>query len=300
MGSAGRPQGRLKGETEQADALARFVREVTTGLTVRELAQRYPAGKTSWSEYRSAEKDIPWHLLRRLVHDRLEDPRARAALLARAGRLHEQAARAARGPGSPAAGRSAAQQALDRARQAQRLAEAGAAESAELVRVLVAIVGELRGELGAVPGGAAAPGAPGPDGAGAEELRRARLREATRCLAEVRRIRQPEPGAPADRPAPAAAAAAAAARPCRTAGRVGTGGRVGTAGRVGTGTAAALAGLLLVAGVLVGLNLRPAPAPHRCLAVSRAGDPPGAVLLPYPCEEHPVRGRPVQDQPVTR
>ncbi|MFE6864944.1 hypothetical protein ACFVFS_00130 [Kitasatospora sp. NPDC057692] len=283
MGSAGRPQGRLKGETEQADALARFVREVTTGLTVRELAQRYPAGKTSWSEYRSAEKDIPWHLLRRLVHDHLEDPRARAALLARAGRLHEQAVRAARGLGSPSAGRPAADQALDRARQAQRLAEAGAAESAELIRVLVAIVAELRGELGA--------GASGPDGtgtdagagtgtgsgtgtdAGAEELRRARLREATRCLAEVRRIRQPEPEAPAPaRPAPATA------RRRRT---------------VGTGTAAALAGLLLVAGVLVGLNLRPAPAPQRCLAVSQDGGLPRAVLLPYPCEEHLVQGQPV-------
>lgn len=67
MGRAGRPQGRLKGETEQADALARFVQEVTSGVTVRELAQRYQAGKTSWSEYRSAEKDIPWHLLQKLI-----------------------------------------------------------------------------------------------------------------------------------------------------------------------------------------------------------------------------------------
>ncbi|WP_380280721.1 hypothetical protein [Kitasatospora purpeofusca] len=266
MGSAGRPQGRLKGETEQADALARFVREVTSGLTVRELAQRYPAGKTSWSEYRSAEKDIPWHLLQQLVHDRLEEPRARAALLARAGQLHEQAARAARGLRSPAAGRSAAQQALDRARHAQRLAEADAAESAELIHVLVAIVAELRGELGAGPGGGAGPGAPVPDGAGAQEPRRARLREATHCLAEVRRIRQPEPAAPAVRPEPAGA------RRRRT---------------VGTGTAAALAGLLLVAGVLVGLNLRPAPAPRQCLALSRDGGLPQAVLLPYPCEEPP-------------
>ncbi|MFE4973928.1 RICIN domain-containing protein [Kitasatospora sp. NPDC056651] len=196
MASAGRPQGRLKGETEQANDLARFVREVTSGLTVRELARRYPGGKTSWSEYRSAEKDIPWHLLQRLIHDRVTDPRARAVLLARAGHLHEHAGLAARGLPSPTEGRSAARQALELARQAQRQAEAGVAEAEELIRVLVAIVAELRGELGtgvedgttvraplpADPGGAG--------GAGGAELRRVRLVEATRCLDEVRRIRE--------------------------------------------------------------------------------------------------------------
>ncbi|MET8546597.1 hypothetical protein ABZW03_39190, partial [Kitasatospora sp. NPDC004799] len=187
MGRAGRPQGRFKGETEQADALARFVRELTSGATVRELAQRYRAGKTSWSEYRSAERDIPWHLLQRLVHDRVPDPQARTVLLARAAHLHEQAARAAEGLQPPAAVRSAAQQALDLARQAQRQAEAGVAEAEELIRVLVAIVAELRDELGAGDGTDAAPGPPA-DG-GALRLRRSRLREATHCLDEVRRIR---------------------------------------------------------------------------------------------------------------
>lgn len=190
MVGAGRPQGRLKGETEQADALARFVREVTAGITVRKLAQRYPAGRTSWSEYRSAEKDIPWHLLQRLIHDHEADPRARTMLLARAGHLHEQATRAAEGLRPPAAERSAAQQALDRARQAQRQAEAGVAESEELIRVLVAIVAELRSELGADATDEASPAARLLGDGEAAEWRRARLREATRCLTEVRRIRE--------------------------------------------------------------------------------------------------------------
>ncbi|MGW3184492.1 RICIN domain-containing protein [Kitasatospora sp. NPDC001119] len=190
MGSAGRPQGRFKGETEQANDLAGLVREVTSGLTVRELARRYPAGRTSWSEYRSAEKDIPWHLLRQLIHDRMTDPRAQAVLLARAGQLHERAGLAARGLPSPAAGRSDARQALDLARQAQRQAEAGVAEAEELIRVLIAIVAELRGELGSAGADGPAPLAPLPPGGGDAGQRRARLLEATRCLDEVRRIRE--------------------------------------------------------------------------------------------------------------
>ncbi|MEV7937869.1 RICIN domain-containing protein [Kitasatospora sp. NPDC088264] len=191
MGSAGRPQGQLKGETEQANALARFVREVTGGATVRELAQRYPASKTSWSEYRSAEKDIPWHLLERLVHDCAVDPQARTVLLVRARALHEQAGRAAAGTApSHAEGRSAARQALERARQAQRQAEAGVAQAEDLIRVLVAIVAELRGELSAGTEDGAGPGGRVSDGGYAAQSRRSRLREATRCLAEVRRIRE--------------------------------------------------------------------------------------------------------------
>ncbi|MBD0675150.1 hypothetical protein [Streptomyces sp. CBMA156] len=187
MGSTGRPQGRLKGETEQADALAQFVRQLTSGLTVRELAQRYPAGRTRWSEYRSAGKDIPWDLLQQLVHDLTKDPSARKELLTQAGHLHEQAVQAAAAYPSPAAERSMVQQALDRARHAQQLAEAGVAESEELIHVLVAIVAELWGQLGAGIENKTLRGTAVPD---ATELRRARLREATRSLAELRHIRE--------------------------------------------------------------------------------------------------------------
>lgn len=58
----GRPQGRFKGETEQAEDLARFVREVPSGAAVRELAQRYQ-GRQEHLDRVPLRKDIPWHLL---------------------------------------------------------------------------------------------------------------------------------------------------------------------------------------------------------------------------------------------
>ncbi|ACZ90473.1 hypothetical protein Aros01_00686 [Streptosporangium roseum] len=100
MGGPGRPQGSLKGETEQANALADFLRELTGGATVRQLGERYRTGKTSWGEYRSGVKIIPLHLLERIIHDQVRDPRPRAALLAKARCLHDEAEAAGRGPHS--------------------------------------------------------------------------------------------------------------------------------------------------------------------------------------------------------
>ncbi|MFD8380719.1 hypothetical protein ACFV2X_19575 [Streptomyces sp. NPDC059679] len=59
MGRAGRPQGPSKGSAEEANALAGFLRELTAGMTVRELAERYRTSKTIWGEYRSGAKMIP-------------------------------------------------------------------------------------------------------------------------------------------------------------------------------------------------------------------------------------------------
>ncbi|MCM2389480.1 hypothetical protein [Streptomyces albipurpureus] len=101
MGRPGRAQGELKGETEAANALARFLRELTHLWTLRELEERYGGygGKrTTWSTYRSGEKIIPLHLLQRLLHDlTAHDPRARAQLWERALRLHQAAEEAAKG-----------------------------------------------------------------------------------------------------------------------------------------------------------------------------------------------------------
>lgn len=101
MGGPGRPQGSLKGETEQANALADFLRELTGGVTVRQLGERYRTGKTSWGEYRSGVKIIPLHLLERIIHDHVRDPRPRAALLAKARCLHDEAEAAGRRRRSP-------------------------------------------------------------------------------------------------------------------------------------------------------------------------------------------------------
>ncbi|WP_326824932.1 hypothetical protein [Streptosporangium sp. NBC_01756] len=97
MGTPGRPQGNPKGETEQANALADFLRELTVGVTVRQLGERYRSGKTSWGEYRSGAKAIPFHLLERIINDREHDPRVRATLLTRARHLHDEAEIAGKG-----------------------------------------------------------------------------------------------------------------------------------------------------------------------------------------------------------
>ncbi|MCF6467767.1 hypothetical protein FAF44_04990 [Nonomuraea sp. MG754425] len=94
-GRVGRPQGRARGSTEQANALAEFLLTLTDGTTVRELAARYPVGKTLWGEYRSGEKLVPLDLLTRLVEDHTSDERARRQRLETAVRLHSAALDAA-------------------------------------------------------------------------------------------------------------------------------------------------------------------------------------------------------------
>ncbi|MFG1966130.1 hypothetical protein [Nonomuraea sp. NPDC049028] len=90
-GRVGRPQGRPRGSTEQANALAEFLLTLTSGMTVRELAGRYHVGKTLWGEYRSGQKIIPLELLRRLVRDRTPDERTRQVRMETASRLHQAA-----------------------------------------------------------------------------------------------------------------------------------------------------------------------------------------------------------------
>ncbi|MFG2991691.1 hypothetical protein ACGFZK_20765 [Streptomyces sp. NPDC048257] len=91
MARAGRPQGAPRGRTHAANELAELLREVTHGLSVRELAQRYGGGKTLWSEYRLAARIIPLGRLNLVVRDRVRDPRRQADTLARARRLHGRA-----------------------------------------------------------------------------------------------------------------------------------------------------------------------------------------------------------------
>ncbi|MFF2174763.1 hypothetical protein [[Kitasatospora] papulosa] len=103
MVKAGRPQGGPKGQSEQANALAVFLQNLTKGLTVRELAELYKSagGRTLWGEYRSGTKMIPLHVLELLVRDLASDARSRTELLARARHLHAEAVAAQR-PAAPA------------------------------------------------------------------------------------------------------------------------------------------------------------------------------------------------------
>ncbi|MFD9165342.1 hypothetical protein ACFVZ8_25670, partial [Streptomyces sp. NPDC059558] len=144
MGKAGRPQGALKGATDEANALARFLRTMTDSLTVRELAERYGGGKTLWGEYRCGARIIPLGRLNTVLRDRVRDPRGRLAMLEQARRLHDAAltAEVELGP-APA---------LD---EALRRAEQDLAGSGELVNRLLAIITMLL-RVPAAPAAAAA------------------------------------------------------------------------------------------------------------------------------------------------
>ncbi|MFF9908992.1 hypothetical protein [Streptomyces sp. NPDC013457] len=91
MARGGRPQGAPRGATDAANALAQFLRELTDGMGVREMAERYEGGKTLWGEYRSGARIIPLGRLNAVVRDRVRDARGREAMLAKARRLYEEA-----------------------------------------------------------------------------------------------------------------------------------------------------------------------------------------------------------------
>ncbi|MEU5163855.1 hypothetical protein AB0G74_30165 [Streptomyces sp. NPDC020875] len=80
-----------------------LLRELTAGMGVRELAERYGGSKTLWGEYRSGVRLIPMTKLYGVVKDRVRDQRGREAMLAKARRLHEAAA-TAEAAGQPAPG----------------------------------------------------------------------------------------------------------------------------------------------------------------------------------------------------
>ncbi|MFF3215745.1 RICIN domain-containing protein [Streptomyces sp. NPDC002886] len=137
MVKAGRPQGAMKGASLAADELARFLVEITTALTVRELAQRFGGGRTMWSEYRSGARIIPLGRLNAVVRDRVRDGRGQQAMLQRARRLHEAAlnGQADAGPRPSLA-------------EALRQAESNLAESEHLVKSLLTVVTLLVNEPG--------------------------------------------------------------------------------------------------------------------------------------------------------
>ncbi|MDX3227299.1 hypothetical protein [Streptomyces sp. ME19-01-6] len=132
MGRAGRPQGAPKGGTGEANALAGFLRDLTAGMTVRELAERYGTSKTLWSEYRSGARIIPLGRLNTVVKDRVRDERGRTTMLAKARALYEAA--------------NTAEQNIHTAADpdaARRQAEADRDESEKLVKALLQIIAAL-------------------------------------------------------------------------------------------------------------------------------------------------------------
>ncbi|MGW5849915.1 hypothetical protein ACWFQ8_18515 [Streptomyces sp. NPDC055254] len=133
--------------TVQANALAVFLRGMTEGHTVRELAKSYGAGKTSWSDYRSGAKIVPLDLLKRVVLGRVRDERGRAELWARARDLHAAACAAEKGRARSGDGRPVAPETWEMLQRAQRQADAELARSEEALRALVRLSARLQKEL---------------------------------------------------------------------------------------------------------------------------------------------------------
>ncbi|MFJ8750204.1 hypothetical protein ACIREO_12850 [Streptomyces sp. NPDC102441] len=181
---AGRPQGGPKGQTEQANALAVFLRNLTKGLTVRELAGRYKnaGSKTLWGEYRSGTRTIPLYLLERLVHDLARDERSRTELLATARRLHAQAV-AAQQPASSAEPDALSQPVTPE--QTVDQATATLQDAERLIHILLGVIAGLQIQLDppAAPAAASMPQA-------AEQSTQAAndLREAENRLIQVRMV----------------------------------------------------------------------------------------------------------------
>ncbi|MFE0771667.1 hypothetical protein [Streptomyces sp. NPDC058861] len=57
----------LRGRTEEANALAAWLRQITAGITVRRLAADFHCSATLWGEYRNGSKLIPEKLLDEVV-----------------------------------------------------------------------------------------------------------------------------------------------------------------------------------------------------------------------------------------
>lgn len=70
----GRPLGALKGRTEQANAFARWLRKITSGVTVRALEEDFPYGKSSWSGFRDGSRLPPVDLVEQAVARYLHEP----------------------------------------------------------------------------------------------------------------------------------------------------------------------------------------------------------------------------------
>ncbi|MFD7450577.1 hypothetical protein [Kitasatospora sp. NPDC059827] len=107
---AGREQRAPRGESEDLTELAKLLCQVTNGLTVRALGERYHqlGGKSTWAKYRSGGQAVPRHVLLRVIDDLVPDERTRLVLAARVEdlwqRIEHPPGQAAAGPGAaPAA-----------------------------------------------------------------------------------------------------------------------------------------------------------------------------------------------------
>ncbi|OEJ36530.1 hypothetical protein [Streptomyces agglomeratus] len=91
-----RPLGPLKGLTDEADEFAKWLRKMTSGVTVRILETHFPYGKSSWSAFRDGSKLPPPRLVEQLAERYVREPAMRARYLADGLRLLRVAQEAAK------------------------------------------------------------------------------------------------------------------------------------------------------------------------------------------------------------
>ncbi|MFI7103463.1 ATP-binding protein [Streptomyces sp. NPDC050161] len=155
MPDKGRKHGELKGETEQANRLASWLRRLTRGrgMTLRRLEERFGTGRDAWSKYLSGAKLIPADLLEQLVTGLVPEPRMRDKELAHARSLWREAEEASRGrvprahPQAPRLTRGdQLYLRLDEARERQLRTERALHKSQQMVLVLLNMVSVLQAE----------------------------------------------------------------------------------------------------------------------------------------------------------
>ncbi|MGW6823610.1 transporter substrate-binding domain-containing protein [Streptomyces sp. NPDC055005] len=96
-----RPLGELRGTTEQANELARWLRKITNGVGVRQLEADFPYSKSMWTQFRNGSRLVPRELVGLVVNRYLREPAMRQRQLALGLRLLDEARQsvAAQAPG---------------------------------------------------------------------------------------------------------------------------------------------------------------------------------------------------------
>ncbi|MFI7368239.1 hypothetical protein ACIBO4_39470 [Streptomyces sp. NPDC050149] len=92
----GRPLGVLKGQTEQANDFARWLRKITAGVTVRTLEADFPYSKSAWSGLRDGSRLPNPELVEQVAVRYLGEPAMRERQLAHGIRLLQAAQQAAK------------------------------------------------------------------------------------------------------------------------------------------------------------------------------------------------------------
>jgi hypothetical protein len=139
----GKRLGPLAGDTSEANELADWLRDLTAGMTMRELEEKFRYSRTQWSECLRGRRLIPKDLIGSLVAEQIREPWKRPMTKLRGEELLEAAEAAANAAGRPAASADGLQLRFD---VAEALKKGRAAESAvaEVTRMYAKLFDEYQ------------------------------------------------------------------------------------------------------------------------------------------------------------